>query len=127
MIAEPTFTIGIEDEYMTVPIYSQCGTRGARGLIDFGRGTLVLYSELFEEILDLIREDAERIGYVAEVEHPRQILPVAANPISDPRGQPCGKTRRATWSACLSRRLCSLRIRRHRDDPCCEAPVLRPG
>ena len=74
MIAEPTFTIGIEDECMTVPIYSQCGTRGARGLIDFGRGTLVLYSELFEEILDLIREDAENFGCVDEVEHARQIL-----------------------------------------------------
>jgi len=43
-------------------------------LIDFGRGALIPYSELLDEILDLIREDAENFGCVSEVEHARQIL-----------------------------------------------------
>jgi len=44
------------------------------GLIDFGRGEVVPSSELLEEILDLVREDAEYFGCVAETEHAREIL-----------------------------------------------------
>lgn len=45
-----------------------------RGLVDFGRGAVIEYSELLEEILELIREDAEFFGCTAEVEHTRTIL-----------------------------------------------------
>jgi carboxylate-amine ligase len=45
-----------------------------RGLVDFGKGELVAYSDLFDEMLDLIREDAEHFGILAEVEHGRTIL-----------------------------------------------------
>jgi carboxylate-amine ligase len=43
-------------------------------LIDFGRGELVAYSSLIEEMLELIRTDAEHFGCVAEVEYARVIL-----------------------------------------------------
>lgn len=42
-------------------------------MIDFGRGSTVPYGELLEEILDLIREDADHFGCVAAVEHARAI------------------------------------------------------
>jgi carboxylate-amine ligase len=45
-----------------------------RGLVDFGRGTIVDYAELLDEILGLIREDAEHFDCVAEVEHARKIV-----------------------------------------------------
>ena len=45
-----------------------------RGLIDFGRGVMVPFAELLEEMLDLIREDAESLGCTAEVEHAKTIL-----------------------------------------------------
>lgn len=44
------------------------------GLIDFGKRKIVPYATLFEEILTLIREDAEHFGCVKEVEHGRTIL-----------------------------------------------------
>ncbi|MEO3434781.1 carboxylate-amine ligase [Inquilinus sp. CAU 1745] len=44
------------------------------GLIDFGRGELVPYAELLEEILALVREDAEALGCWPEVERARRIL-----------------------------------------------------
>ncbi|MEE3043774.1 MAG: carboxylate-amine ligase [Pseudomonadota bacterium] len=44
------------------------------GLIDFGRGEIVPYADLVEEILELIRPDAEYFGCVAEVEHAREII-----------------------------------------------------
>ncbi len=44
------------------------------GLIDFGKGVVVPYAELLEEMLLLIRQDAEYFDCVAEVEHARQIL-----------------------------------------------------
>lgn len=47
---------------------------GDSGLIDFGRGELVPLAELLEEILELIREDAEALDCVAEVGHARTIL-----------------------------------------------------
>ena len=45
-----------------------------RGLIDFGRGVIVPYAELLEEMLEFIGEDAECLDCVAEVEHARTIL-----------------------------------------------------
>lgn len=47
---------------------------GDSGLIDFGRGELVPLAELLEEILELIREDAEALDCVAEIGHARTIL-----------------------------------------------------
>ena len=38
------------------------------------RGAVVDYSDLLEEILDLVREDAEFFGCTAEVEHTRTIV-----------------------------------------------------
>ncbi len=46
----------------------------SRGLVDFGKGEIVPYAELLEEILELVREDAEHFGCVAEAEHARAIL-----------------------------------------------------
>jgi glutamate---cysteine ligase / carboxylate-amine ligase len=45
-----------------------------RGLVDFGRGEIVPYAELLEEILVLIAEDASHFGCEAEVVHARRIL-----------------------------------------------------
>ncbi|WP_420549849.1 carboxylate-amine ligase [Curvivirga sp.] len=45
-----------------------------KGLIDFGRGEIISYSELLEEMIDLTKEDQERLGCVAEVAHARTIL-----------------------------------------------------
>jgi len=42
--------------------------------VDFGKGDLVPYSELLEEIIELIREDSEQLGCVAEIEHARDIV-----------------------------------------------------
>ena len=44
------------------------------GLIDFGRGRIIPFAQLAEEILELTREDAEALDCVAEVEHVRTIL-----------------------------------------------------
>ena len=44
------------------------------GLIDFGKGTIVPYPDLLEELLELVREDAEFFNCVAEIEHARDIL-----------------------------------------------------
>ena len=44
------------------------------GLIDFGRGEVVPYPDLVDEIIAFIREDAEHFGCVAEVEHARTIV-----------------------------------------------------
>ena len=48
------------------------GTEGS--LMDFGRGELVPFSDLLEEIIDLVREDAEELGCVAEVEYARNVV-----------------------------------------------------
>ena len=45
-----------------------------KGLVDFGKGKLVAYTRLLEEMLALVHEDAEHFGCVAEVEHARTIL-----------------------------------------------------
>ncbi len=42
------------------------------GLIDFGREKIIPYTELFEEMLSLIHEDAEALGCVKAVEHGRE-------------------------------------------------------
>lgn len=44
------------------------------GLVDFGQGRIVPYSDLLEEIIDLTREDAAHFGCAAEVERARDIL-----------------------------------------------------
>jgi glutamate---cysteine ligase / carboxylate-amine ligase len=44
------------------------------GLVDFGKGEIVPYADLLEEIIALTREDAEFFGCVTEVEHARRIL-----------------------------------------------------
>jgi carboxylate-amine ligase len=44
------------------------------GLIDFGKSAIVPYTELLDELLLLIREDAEHFNCVAEVEHARAII-----------------------------------------------------
>ena len=43
-------------------------------LVDFGKGEQVAYVELLNEIIDLVREDAERLHCLASVEHAREIV-----------------------------------------------------
>ena len=45
-----------------------------RGLIDFGRGRVIPFPQLLDEVLELVREDAEALGCVSHVEHTRKIL-----------------------------------------------------
>lgn len=45
-----------------------------RGLIDLGRGDVIDCAALYEELLELVREDAEALDCVTEVGHIRQIL-----------------------------------------------------
>lgn len=45
-----------------------------QGLVDFGKGQIVAYDELLEEILELVMPDAVALGCVADVEHARQIV-----------------------------------------------------
>jgi carboxylate-amine ligase len=45
-----------------------------KGLIDLGRGNVIPSAQLYEELIDLIREDAEALGCLNEVMHIRQIL-----------------------------------------------------
>ena len=44
------------------------------GLIDFGKGEIVPFPELLDELIRLIREDAEFFDCVAELEHAHEIL-----------------------------------------------------
>jgi carboxylate-amine ligase len=44
------------------------------GLVDFGKGEIVPYADLLEEIVALVAEDARDFGCVAEVEQARDIL-----------------------------------------------------
>ena len=44
------------------------------GLIDFGRGEVVPYPDLIDEIIEFVREDAEHFGCVGEIEHARTIV-----------------------------------------------------
>jgi len=43
-------------------------------LMDFGIGELVPYSELVEELIELVHKDADELGCVAEVENAREII-----------------------------------------------------
>ncbi|MFV0367523.1 MAG: carboxylate-amine ligase, partial [Hyphomicrobiaceae bacterium] len=43
-------------------------------LFDFGKGTLVPFAELIDELIDMISEDAEEIGCLAEVNRARDII-----------------------------------------------------
>ena len=45
-----------------------------KGLIDLGRGNVIPCAELYEELIELIREDAEVLECLTEVEHIRTIL-----------------------------------------------------
>jgi carboxylate-amine ligase len=45
-----------------------------KGLIDFGRGAIVPYDQLLQEMLELVAEDAEHFGCQAEVQHAHTIL-----------------------------------------------------
>ena len=45
-----------------------------QGLVDFGRGAIVPYAELLEEILALVDQDARHFGCLAEVSHAPEIL-----------------------------------------------------
>jgi carboxylate-amine ligase len=42
-------------------------------LADFGKGTLVSFTDLVDEIVELVRPDAEEFGCVTEVEHARDL------------------------------------------------------
>jgi carboxylate-amine ligase len=44
------------------------------GLIDFGKAAIVPFAELLEELIELVREDAEFFDCVLEIEHAREIL-----------------------------------------------------
>lgn len=44
------------------------------GLIDFGLGRIVPYPDLLEELLELLRPEAERLNCIAEIENARDIL-----------------------------------------------------
>jgi carboxylate-amine ligase len=44
------------------------------GLVDFGKSELVPFAELLDEIIELVREDAEALTCVGEVEHCRTIV-----------------------------------------------------
>jgi glutamate---cysteine ligase / carboxylate-amine ligase len=45
-----------------------------RGLVDFGRGAILPYADLLDEVLALVDEDARHFGCLAEVRHARLIL-----------------------------------------------------
>ena len=45
-----------------------------QGLVDFGKGEIVPYADLLEEIIELIAEDAEHFGCTSAVAHARDIL-----------------------------------------------------
>ncbi len=45
-----------------------------RGLVDFGRGEVVPYADLLEEVLELIEEDAAHFGCTGEIAHARTVL-----------------------------------------------------
>ena len=43
-------------------------------LVDFGKGELVDFAGLVDELIELVHEDAERLDCVAELEHAREIV-----------------------------------------------------
>ena len=44
------------------------------GLIDLGRGKIIPFPQIVEELIELLREDAEELGCLSEIEHARTIL-----------------------------------------------------
>jgi len=44
------------------------------GLVDFGKGEIVSFSTLLDEIIDLIREDVDALRCASEIEHLRTIM-----------------------------------------------------
>jgi carboxylate-amine ligase len=48
-------------------------------LMDYGQGVLVPYRDLVEEMIDMIRPDAEDLGCVEAVEHARTIVEVGTS------------------------------------------------
>ena len=44
------------------------------GLIDFGAGEVIPFTELLNEMMALLREDAEYLGCVEQIEHAREIV-----------------------------------------------------
>jgi carboxylate-amine ligase len=44
------------------------------GMVDFGKGKIVPYADLLEELIDILREDAEFFGCLDELEAARDIL-----------------------------------------------------
>jgi carboxylate-amine ligase len=44
------------------------------GLIDFGRGKIVPYADLIDEMIELVSEDAQMLGCEKEINHARTIL-----------------------------------------------------
>ncbi len=44
------------------------------GLVDFGKGEIVPFDELMEELVQLVREDATALGCLDEVQHARKIV-----------------------------------------------------
>ncbi len=46
----------------------------AEGLVDFGKGEVVDYADLLDEILELVAPDAVALGCLSDVEHARTIL-----------------------------------------------------
>jgi carboxylate-amine ligase len=43
-------------------------------LVDFGRGEMAPFADLLDELIEFVREDAEALDCVAEVEHAREIV-----------------------------------------------------
>ena len=46
----------------------------SEGLIDFGLGELVPFADLLEELVELVKEDAEVLDCVDEIQHLRTII-----------------------------------------------------
>ena len=46
----------------------------SQGMVDFGKGAVVPFPELMEELLELIAEDAEHFDCVADVARAREIV-----------------------------------------------------
>jgi carboxylate-amine ligase len=44
------------------------------GLLDLAKGELASFADLLEELLELVREDAEAMGCTADIAHARTIL-----------------------------------------------------
>lgn len=45
-----------------------------RGMVDFGRGEIVPFADLMEELITILRDDSEYFDCVAEIEHARTII-----------------------------------------------------